>query len=178
MLAILAYLSCSRSSLHLQGPPAVAGISVSVAQRYSPFDSKSVEVSALATKHPTFYVEFLNSSRATINLLAENCSWGYEMVNFEWIDPSSGLSHTISRVPRPWDKNVPIPLPIGPGKYVLRGVDLQDGTWAGLPSTTGRMPAYIKLRTTLEIQDEFLIDAKIWHGSYSSAWIEVPLSTP
>lgn len=160
------------AALAVQTPVPVNGITAIVRQVGGIVDSTNIDVSPMMAKHPVIYVEFSNSSHKTVTLLKENCSWGYEMLSFEWIN-GSGDRHSIGRVPRPWWKNVPIPMPIGPGHCVLRGVDLYDGTWSGAPI---RKAEPVSIRAILNIEPGFLIDGKYWQGRFVSDWSRLDLS--
>jgi hypothetical protein len=78
-------------------------------------------------------VVMTNTSKKPTWLLAETCSWGYEMLNFEILDPAMHL-YKVTPKRRGWDKNVPTPILVKPGNSTFRTVSLGNGTWVGLPA--------------------------------------------
>src|SRR5689334_19540836 len=100
MIAALAILALSQAD----------DITVSIVSAVPIPPAASVEKTPRSTPHAKFFVQFTNHSTKAMNLLSERCSFGYEMVDFEWSD-LAGVHHTIERAPRPWYRNVPIPLP-------------------------------------------------------------------
>ena len=126
----------------------------------------------------SFYVAMENHATQTRTLLAENCSWGYEMIGFEAMDVNGNL-YAVTRVPRAWHKNVPSPLPIQPGETVLRSVELGNGTWEGLPAMAPGKTMSLKLRAILQIKSEFpLIERGFWFGRMVSNWVTFTYTRP
>lgn len=163
------------AAVALQDPTLVLnGVAVSIVSGVI-IQKTDVDASPLMTKKPVFYVELANVSNKRITLLKENCSWGYEMLSFEWKD-GAGKIHLVDRMPRPWYKNIPVPLPIAPGKSVFRGVNLNDGTWRGLPAGIGGNPQSLKLRTILRIDAAPYLE-NFWHGNLASQWHAAPRSS-
>jgi hypothetical protein len=125
-----------------------------------------------------FYVAMENRVAQTRTLLAENCSWGYEMLSFEAMD-ANGNVYKVQRVPRPWDKNVPSPVPLEPGETALRPIELGNGTWHGMPAMAPGKTMSIKLRAILQIKPEFpLTERGIWFGRAASNWVTFTYSRP
>jgi hypothetical protein len=117
-----------------------------------------------------FLISFFNASGKPIKLLAEQCSWGYESVTFEVVNPA-GASYSITRKPKVWKKNYPIPVLVEPGAVFLRAIDFGDGTWAGLPAGVAGTRAGWKVRVKETIRAEkILIDKGFWIGESSSPW--------
>ncbi len=107
------------SSLVLIGMLGQASTGVAVTLSFSPKGAMKV-VMTNTLKEPTW-------------LLAETCSWGYEMLSFEIMDPAMHL-YKVTPKRRGWDKNVPTPILVKPGKSTFRTVSLGNGTWVGLPA--------------------------------------------
>ncbi len=150
--------------LALIGPPPVAdGLVVTCAR------TENQPVFALASDKK-FFVCFRNDGSAPIKLLAEACSWGYEAISFDVVNPT-GKSFRITRKLRIWDKNYPMPVPVNPGAAVVRGVDLKDGTWEGVPADMEGPAKGWKVRVVLNVAAEtYLAQEHFWLGRRSSAW--------
>lgn len=125
----------------------------------------------LSDPSSTSMIGFQVDSENSIKLLNENCSWGYEMIRFQIMNPSGEVSE-IKRKDRPWFKNVPSPMLVQPGETVMRQVKLHDGSWVGFPAGIAGQTNGWKIRAVLEIKNEFpLTNYGIWFGSAQSAWM-------
>jgi hypothetical protein len=124
-------------------------------------------------------VVMTNAMKRPTWLLAETCSWGYEMLAFEIMDPEMHHYRVIPK-PRGWDKNVPTPVLVGPGKSTFRTVSLGNGTWVGLPAGISGKASGWKIRANLNVaRDRTLVGWKLkgsalpgfWFGKSVSPWI-------
>jgi hypothetical protein len=117
-----------------------------------------------------FKITFYNDSDKPVTLVTEGCSWGYEMISFEIMNPGHGGT-PISRKPRPWRRNAPIPFQVGPHEAFLRSIDFGDGTWVGFPAGIAGSPDGWKVRAVLRLTaDGILTTPKFWTGEIASPW--------
>ena len=118
-----------------------------------------------------FKISIYNDGSAKTCVPAENCSWGYEMISFEIKSPAD-KKYTVTRKPKPWDKNYPIPVAIGAKDISVREIHLLDGTWQGLPAgISGSQDGWI-IRVNLMVEKDILQLSKepFWAGKISSRW--------
>lgn len=128
-------------------------------------------VVSLSDPNAAYMIGFQVDGQKPINLLNENCSWGYEMIGFQIMNPAGEIAD-ISRKPKPWYRNVPSPMLVQPGETVTRRVALQDGSWAGLPGGVAGQASGWKIRAVLNIRSEFpLTNYNIWFGTAKSPWL-------
>ena len=141
--------------------------------------SKGVAVTLSFSPKGAMKVVMTNSMKKPTWLLAETCSWGYEMLSLEIMDPAMHI-YKVTRKPRGWDKNVPTPILVKPGKSTFRTVFLGNGTWVGLPAGISGMASGWKIRANLNVaRDSALVGWTVkgsalpgfWFGQSFSTWV-------
>lgn len=123
-----------------------------------------------------FKVSIFNGTKNPVTLLQETCSWGYEMVSFEAMDPA-GHTSNITRKPKAWDKNYPKESIVESTGFSLRSIYFGDGTWQGFPAGVGgtKHGWYVRVKLTVEHDKPLLTKKGFWIGSIASKWTEATL---
>jgi len=115
------------------------------------------------------FVVIQNKTKATINVWAEDCSWGWSNISFEVKAGSKVLP--INRAEINWKRNFPMPLKLLPGDMCVREINLEDRTWSW-----NRVVDFCKenqhasISAKLEIEsDSSSKTEKVWTGAARSA---------
>jgi hypothetical protein len=120
-----------------------------------------------------FKVSIFNGTKKSVTLLAENCSWGYDMISFETKDPAGHL-YSITRKQKGWDKNYPMPVVVESTDLIVRAINFTDGTWQGLPAgVAGNLDGW-SIRVKLVVKaDRLFAYGSFWTGSIASKFTPV-----
>jgi hypothetical protein len=171
LVLMMAVASIARAEPHEARPPVAVSIVPTSA------DGRTGDVIELfGDSH--FHVVVTNSSGAPITLWKEWCSWGYFNLSFEARD-ASGRSFVISKKMRGWDKNLPCPIVIGPGRPWVIDVSLDPSIWQNSPLSSDAGKATLRLKAVFEIRkDESSEKAGVWTGKVSSPETEYTLYWP
>lgn len=122
-----------------------------------------------------FHVLITNHSDEPVRLWSDRYSWGYSNLSFEIFDEGGMLVGAINKKSRPWRKNFPDWLEIGPGESYVLNVDFfsESGRniWNNVPKPRGgTKPHLVKLRAVYEVQpDKQSAELNVWTGKVKSA---------
>jgi hypothetical protein len=153
---------------------AAASLDVSLAPRHA--SDGSPPLISLAARSPQVTVVLTNKGQHTLRLWKDSCSWGYQNLSFELTD-SAGLSITITRPERGWEKNVPAWNDLPSGGSLSIDVTLSAPEWRGLPALKHGEEQAVRLRAIYQTEAGF--DATthhVWVGVAQSPVIDVILS--
>ncbi|MBS1715996.1 MAG: hypothetical protein JST30_16845 [Armatimonadetes bacterium] len=120
------------------------------------------------------YVTFANEGNRRIDFWSPRYSKGYELLSFELQPLPKGVSRTVTRLPRAWDKNWPEVFSLPPGRHMTRPIALGDGTWEPLPLGTDKVGKF-RIRAVFVETPERGDTTKVWLGRATSNWETVEL---